>query len=205
MALLAKRSQIELAEQGRDLLSEKRNALLRELQKLAQQVMIGSDVLEQATAEARWALHEAEALDGPEALRSAALAARGATQVEARVVSVMGVQIPEISAPPIGRGLLERGYGLSASTSRIDAVADRFEAVMNLLLVLTAQEIRLRLLAQEVRTTTRRVNALDNVLLPRLRVEKNYIQMMLEERERETIFRFKRLQRARTVRREELS
>ncbi len=200
MNLLARRAQIELAQQGRDLLTDKRNALIKELQKLAEQVMVRSDALDEAAADARHALAEAEAYDGPEALRSAALATRKGIQVEARIANIMGVQVPELAAPPVSRRLDERGYALTASTPRIDAVADRFENVVGLMLTLSSQEIRLRRLAQEVRSTTRRMNALEHVLLPRLRAEKDYIQMMLEERERENIFRFKRLQQSRLER-----
>ena len=201
-ALLAMRAQIELAEQGRDLLTEKRNALLKELRKLAEQVVTAGEALEQAASEARQALQQAEARDGPELVRSAALAARGDTQVAARLVNVMGVRVPEITVPPLNRGLLGRGYGLTATTPRVDAVAALFEGLLDLILTLTTQEIRLRLLAREIRTTTRRVNALDHVLLPRLRAERDYINMMLEERERETLFRLKRLQRSRQKRQE---
>ncbi len=197
MNLLARRAQIELAQQGRDLLTDKRNALIKELQKLAEQVMVRSDALDEAAADARLALAEAEAYDGPEAVRSAALATRKGIQVEARVANIMGVQVPELAAPPVSRRLDERGYALTTTTPRIDAVADRFENVVGLMLTLSSQEIRLRRLAQEIRSTTRRMNALEHVLLPRLRAEKDYIQMMLEERERENIFRFKRLQQSR--------
>jgi V/A-type H+/Na+-transporting ATPase subunit D len=196
-ALLAKRAQIELAEQGRDLLTEKRNALLKELQKLAQEVVIASDVLEAAAAEARMVLHETEALEGPEAVRSAALASRGETQVEARLVNVMGAQVPEFRVETVSRGLLQRGYALTSTSPRVDAVAQQFEGLLDLILSITAMEVRLRFLAREIRTTTRRVNALDSVLLPRLRAERDYVYMMLEEREREVVFRFKRLQHLR--------
>ena len=50
--LLAKRIQIGLARQGRDLLKEKRNALLRELMRVAEQVMRRGDELEQRVGEA---------------------------------------------------------------------------------------------------------------------------------------------------------
>jgi len=39
-------------------------------------------------------------------------------------------------------------------------------------------------LLEEIRTTTRRLKAIENILLPRLEAERNYIRMALEERER---------------------
>ncbi len=53
--------------------------------------------------------------------------------------------------------------------------------------------MRLRRLAEEIGRTTRRVNALDNVLIPHLEAQRDYIQMVLEEREREDLFRLKRV------------
>ena len=193
MALLASRSQLELASQGRDLLKEKRNALMKELHKVADVVLIGSDALEQAAAESHRALILAEALEGPEAVRSAALAASGEIFVEASGATIMGVQVPEIEYQPVGRLLTERGYSLAGTSARIDAVAASFERQLELLLEVATQELRMRRLAEEVGKTTRRVNALEHVLIPRLEFQCNAIQMMLEEREREDRFRLKRV------------
>ncbi len=52
-----------------------------------------------------------------------------------------------------------------------------------------------RELLWEIRATARRVNALDNTLIPRLREELRYIRAVLEEREREDVFRLKRVKR----------
>jgi V/A-type H+-transporting ATPase subunit D len=193
MELLARRTQIELAVQGRDLLKEKRNALMKELQKVADVVLLGSDALEQAAAASRRALNLAEALDGPEAVRSAALAASGEIFVATGGATIMGVPVPEIAYRPVGRPLTARGYSLAGTSARIDAVADSFEQQLALLLDLAISELRLRRLAEEVSKTTRRVNALEHVLLPRLQQQRDYIQMVLEEREREDHFRLKRV------------
>lgn len=200
MELLARRTQIELAVQGRDLLKEKRNALMKELQKVADVVLLGSDALEHAAAESRRALNLAEALDGPEAVRSAALAASGEIFVETGGATIMGVPVPEIAYHPVGRPPTARGYSLAGTSARIDAVAESFEQQLALLLDLAISELRLRRLAEEVGKTTRRVNALEHVLLPRLQQQRDYIQMMLEEREREDHFRLKRVKARLTTR-----
>ena len=191
--LLAKKKQILLARQGRDLLKQKRNALLKELMRLAEQVVRGSDELEQSVGEAVAALALAEALDGPEAVQSAALAAQGHISLTVSVTNIMGVLTPVIEQKNLVRGPLDRGYSLNGVSSRIEAAAEAFESQLELIIELASSEMRLRRLAEEIGRTTRRVNALENVLIPRLESQRNYIQMVLEEREREDLFRLKRV------------
>src|SRR3970282_1372012 len=91
MELLAKKAQIALAMQGRELLEEKRTALMRELMRVAERVMASSDVRQQSAAEARRALARAEAVAGTEAVRSAAMATRGELALEGRAAK--GVRV----------------------------------------------------------------------------------------------------------------
>ncbi len=196
MELLAVKAQVGLAEQGRDLLEEKRNALMKEFMKIADVVMRTSDELEQAAADARRALTRAEALDGPEAVRSAAFAARGELSLSVEGTFVMGVPVPLIEQASAARAVIDRGYSLSGTSARIDEAAERFEAEVDVLIELAASELRLHRLAEEIRKTSRRVNALDNILIPRLHARRAYIEMVLEERAREDLFRLKTVKRA---------
>lgn len=191
--LLAKRKQIALARQGRDLLKEKRNALLKEFMRTAEQVLRSSDELERSVGESAVNLAIAEALDGPEAVRSAAFAAQGQVSLKVSGANIMGVSVPTIEQKSVARGPLDRGYSLPAVSSRVDAATEAFESLLDLIIALAASEMRLRRLAEEIGRTTRRVNALDHVLIPRLVGQRDYIQMMLEEREREDLFRLKRV------------
>ncbi len=196
MELLAVKGQIGLAEQGRDLLKEKRNALMKEFMKIADTVMRDSDELEQAAMIAQRALARAEALDGPEAIRSAAFAAQGELTLSVEGAFVMGVPVPVIEKKSVARALIDRGYSLSGTSARIDETAERFEEEVDLLIELAASELRLRRLAEEIRKTSRRVNALENIMIPRLHARKAYIEMVLEERAREDLFRLKTVKRA---------
>jgi len=193
--LLQKKTQLALARQGRDLLKEKRNALLQELQRTAEQAMQGGAELERWLGQANVALALAEALDGPEAVRSAAFAAQSQLTLEISAVNLMGVAVPRIEQKSALRGPLNRGYSLPAVSNRIEATAEAFETVVDVAVKLAESELRLRRLAEEIGRTTRRVNALENVLIPRLEAERNYIQMVLEEREREDLFRLKRVKK----------
>ncbi|MHC4938860.1 MAG: V-type ATP synthase subunit D [Planctomycetota bacterium] len=195
--LLARRHRIELARQGRALLQDKRDQLLAEFRKLAHEVLAGGDALESAAAAGRRALTEAEVVDGPAALHSAALARTGTIRLSATTRAVMGIRFPEIEHGPLTRARTERGYSLAGSSAHIDAVAERFEATLELLLEVATEELRLRRLADEIGAATRRVNALEYVLIPRLQRECARIEATLEERERQEKFRLKRVMKRR--------
>ena len=190
--LLARRARIDLARQGRDLLEDKRSALLRELNRIAVEASeMSADLLKRA-AEGRRALGEAIALDGRERVGSAALAASGEVELELATRNVAGVQVVEVVSDGAVRGPSARGYSQAATTPRIDLVAGRYERVLDTLLEAAALELTLRRLALEIRTTRRRVNALEQVVLPRLARERSQIAIVLEEREREDRARLRR-------------
>lgn len=190
--LLARRAQIALAAQGRDVLKEKRDQLMEEFRASVDVAVSGGGALESAAAEGRRALAIAEAADGPDAVWSAGVARPGEITLQARATRVMGVRIADIRHDPIGRPRTERGYSLAGSSPHLDRLAEQFEAEVALLLDLAAVELRLRRLADEIGATTRRVNALESVVLPRLERERNQIQAILDERERQDLFRLKR-------------
>ncbi len=191
--LLAKKKQIVLAQQSRDLLQEKRNALIKEFMRTVEQVMRSSDDLDRCVGQSVAALALAEALDGPEIVRSAAFAARGQVRLDVTGVNIMGVSVPVIEHRSAVRSPIDRGYSLPGVSGRTDAAAEAFEVQLDFIVELATSELRLRRLAEETGRTTRRVNALDNVLIPRLAAERNMIEMVLEEREREDLFRLKRV------------
>ena len=59
------------------------------------------------------------------------------------------------------------------------------------ILRLVEGEMHFTRLLEEIRTTTRRLKAIENNLLPRLQAERKYIRMALEERERSDYNRLK--------------
>lgn len=191
--LLARRVQLALAEQGRDILKRKRDQLLEEFRRSADLVLAGMGDLGEAAAAALRALAMAEALEGPGAVASAAAVAGRDFPLESTPASIMGVRIADIRHSPVGRPLAGRGYSVAASSAAIDQVAERFESELAMLLDVAIYEMRLRRLVDEIGRTTRRVNALENVVIPRLEDEQAAIQATLDERERQDRFRLKRI------------
>lgn len=195
MELLSIKAQISLARQGRDLLEEKRTALMKEFLRVADTIMQRSDVLQQSAANARRALARAEATAGSEAIRSAALVSRAELPLEVTTVSVMGVKVPHIEQKRVSRSILERGYSIVGTSTTIDETASAFEAEVDAIIALAESELRFSRLAAEIRRTSRRLNALDHLLIPTLEAERDFIQISLDERERADHFRLKLMKR----------
>lgn len=194
--LLARQNQIALAEQGRDLLKEKRDALVIEFMAIMDRVLEGSRQLNIAAENARQALALANAVDGAVTIRSAAMAARSRLEVEMSGTYVMGVPCPTIERRSVHRTVLTRGYSVTGVSSRVDEVAEAFEDELEVIIRLAGVETKLRRLGTEIQKTRRRVNALENVILPDLRQQVEYIEMVLEERAREDLFRLKKVKKA---------
>lgn len=195
MELLARRAQIALAQQGRELLEQKRTALMKEFLRIADTVIERSDALQDAAATARYALARAEAMAGTEAVQSAALASRDELLLEVATASVMGVKVPHIEQKRVTRPVLGRGYSIVGTSVSIDETASAFEAQVDSIIQLAESELRLKRLAAEIQRTSRRLNALDLLLIPRLEAERDFIQMALDERERSDHFRLKLVKR----------
>jgi V/A-type H+-transporting ATPase subunit D len=191
--LLARRAQIGLAAQGRDLLKERRSALVREFNRLGASALASIDELDRDAAGAGRLLGLSVATHGPEPVESAALTAEGEVKVSLRTRSVAGVPIVEIDRQPVARARTDRGYSLAATSARLDEVAERFEAVLDKLLELAVLELSVRRLADEIARTTRRMNALEHVVVPRLERERAHISLVLEEREMEDRVRLRRM------------
>jgi len=195
MELLARNAQIALARQGRDLLEQKRTALMNEFLRVADKVMERSDALQIAAANSRQALAWAEAFAGTEAVKSAALVSRGELTLQVTSASVMGVKVPHIEQKRVSRSVLGRGYSVVGTSIMIDEVAAAFETQVDSIIQLAESELRLTRLASEIQRTSRRLNALDHLLIPRLEAECDFIQMALDERERSDHFRLKLVKR----------
>jgi V/A-type H+-transporting ATPase subunit D len=202
MDLLAREAQIVLARQGRDLLEQKRAALMKEFMRTANIALEQSDTLQSFAANANRLLARSESMAGAESVRSAALASRGGFKLEVTTRSVMGVRIPHITQTNASRSFWERGYSFVGASTSIDETASAFEREVEAIIQLAEIELRLARLGDEIQHTSRRLNALDHFLIPRLKAERDFIQMALDERERADHFRLKLVKRSLDQKRE---
>jgi V/A-type H+-transporting ATPase subunit D len=195
MNLLQRRNQLRVAQQGVDLLKRKRDALVADFFKIVRQSLAARDQLAAACRDAYVLLTVAKAVEGREALEAAAIPARRDLLIDIEVRNVWGTKIPEVAVVPVRRQALERGQNPVATSARTIESAANFEEVVAAILAVAATEIKLRKIGEEIKKTTRRVNALEQVVIPRLRGETRYIASVLEQRAREDVFRLKRIKR----------
>ncbi|MDY6796893.1 MAG: V-type ATP synthase subunit D [Actinomycetota bacterium] len=195
--LLKLKANRSLADQGMNLLKRKRDALLQEFMPIIDETMRLSLRLERVTADAQFDLAMAKAKDGGQSVRSTSYAAQGEVLVDITGTHVMGVPIPVIrKGQSTMRSALKRGYSITGVSSRVDSAAEKFEEIIDVIIESADIETRLRRLGEELRKTNRRVNALENVVVPEFDDQIKFIEMSLEERFREDIFRLKKVKKA---------
>ncbi|MCX8007518.1 MAG: V-type ATP synthase subunit D [Coriobacteriia bacterium] len=194
--LLERKQQITLAEQGMDLLKQKRDALLIEFMSVMDETLRLSNDLQRTTSEAQYSLAIAKSVDGVVSVRSAALATKGSITIDMTGTKIMGVSVPVVTKgeSPL-RSPFTRGYAITGVTSRIDETADKFERILDVIIEYADIETRLKRLGEEIQKTNRRVNALEQVTIPALREQVNYIRQTLDERSREDLFRLKKVKK----------
>jgi V/A-type H+-transporting ATPase subunit D len=195
MNLLQRRNQLRVAQQGVDLLKRKRDALVADFFKIVREALQARERLGAACREAYVMLTLAKAFEGREALEAAAIPARRDVLLDIAIRNVWGTKIPEVTIADVRRPLLERGQNPVATSARTMESTSQFEAVVSAILAVAATEVKLRKIGEEIKKTTRRVNALEQVVIPRLRMETRYIASVLEQRAREDVFRLKRIKK----------
>jgi V/A-type H+-transporting ATPase subunit D len=194
--LLERKQQITLAEQGMDLLKQKRDALLIEFMSVMDETLRLSSDLQRTTSEAQYSLAVAKAVDGVVSVRSAAFATRGEITIDMTGTKIMGISVPVVTKgeSPL-RTSFTRGYAITGVSSRIDETADKFERILDVIIEYADIETRLKRLGEEIQKTNRRVNALEQITVPSLREQVAYIRQALDERAREDLFRLKKVKK----------
>lgn len=188
--LLQRRDQLKLAGRGADLLKRKRDALIGEFFDLVKASLEARRALQAASKEAYFALFLANAWDGPAAVESLALASAGELEIEITVENLFGVKVPQVQPPEFDRELPFSPVGAGART--LDAAAE-FRKLTEAIIQVAATETRLRRIGEEIKKTNRRVNALEQLVIPGIRYEIKSIRSVLDQRALEEVTVLKRI------------
>jgi V/A-type H+/Na+-transporting ATPase subunit D len=181
--LLALKRQLAFAEEGYDLLEQKRQILVSELMKRLARVRDAQSQAARVLRRAFDALGEAQLDGGSEALDRASLAVRMDHEVELSGQHLMGMKIPRVT---VRTEPVSVQFGVGGTSANTDIAMSRFVEVLPLLAELAELENAVMRLALELRKTQRRCNALSKIFMPNYRETIGYIAGALEERERES-------------------
>lgn len=184
--LMAVQRSLGLSTLGFELLDRKRNILIREMMLLIDKAKELRGEISRTYAQAYEALQEANMTLG--VVQDIADAIPPDNGVFVTYRSVMGVEIPNVR---LEERKLELSYGMGHTNSRFDQAFVCFQQVKQITVVLAEVENSVYRLANAIRKTQRRANALENILIPRYKDTAKFITAALEEKEREEFSRMK--------------
>ena len=179
--LISTKKQLQLAVLGYDLLDKKRNVLIKEMMSLLDDVKMVRDEITEAYQNAYDALQEANISLG--LISDLVTATPIDYGISIAYRSVMGVEIPKIT---YHKQPMVCSYNMDRSNSKVD-----YARVKELTVVLAEVENSVYRLANTIRKTQKRANALKNISIPRFEETIKFISESLEEKEREEFSRQK--------------
>ena len=188
--LIATKKSNALAHLGYELMDRKRNILIREMMGLLDDVKLLRDEITQTYAEAYRALQLANMSLGVISAMAEAVPIDTGLHVSYR--SVMGVEIPKLS---YDKQEIEPTYGLERANSKLDYAYTCFQRVKEMSVVLAEVENSVYRLANAIRKSQKRANALKNIVIPEFEHNIKFITDALEEKEREEFSRQKVIKR----------
>ncbi len=188
--LLSIKEQLSVAEDGYDLLEQKREILVMELMHMVEQVKQLEQKIEATVQTAYPALKNMLMAVGENQVERISHAVSYDFEMTEKPVTAAGMQFNAIDVELPKRQLF---YSFMDSYADTDEVMVHFFELLKLLTQMASIRTMVWRLANEVKKTQRRVNALDKMVIPQTRETKVYIESVLEERERENVFVLKNL------------
>jgi V/A-type H+-transporting ATPase subunit D len=191
MELLRLKARIKLANKGLNLLKQKRAALIAEFFKINKKALNLRKQLNESMKKSYSSLSVAEMYHGKIAMESTAYMVNKMKGLSIQTKNVMGVKIPELAGREENFRAIDQQYALMGLSVKVDETISNFESSLKTVLDIAEVENSLRRILVEIDKTKRRVNSIENVLVPRLQGQAKYISMRFDEMERETFVTLK--------------
>ena len=184
MEMTRLKRQLKTATRGHKLLKDKLDELMKQFLEILRE---NKRLREQA--EAAWEIAYqnfiiARAVMSESTLAEALMIPQQSVAVKVKNRNIMSVNVPVFDfQKEEGSGDIYP-YGTAFTSGELDSAMNSFSDAMEPLLRLAESEKTAQLLAQEIERTRRRVNALENVMIPNYQETIKFIAMKLEENER---------------------
>jgi V/A-type H+-transporting ATPase subunit D len=191
MELLTLRKRRAIAERGRDLLREKLDALMIEFFQFVREITALRTKAQGLLAQAYDDFIEAQMAMGYMKLEQTSIGVDDRFTIETKTRNVIGVTIPYIQVNV--KPLTGFPYNVYDTSITLDEATLKMADAIKAIAELSSAEAAVKKLAEAIAATKRRVNSLEYVVIPRMLATIRYIEMHLEEAEREDFFRLKRI------------
>lgn len=193
MALSALKTKLRAAQNGHNLLKRKSDALSRRfritLAQIRQAKLNMGSLFQNASFSLTEAYYSAGDISVPvrEHVRGAYIHVQSTTE------NVFGVQIPVFKYFTEGSNAFEL-VGLGRGGKQIQKAKNMYIQVIQQLVELASLQTSFHALDRIIKSTNRRVNALEYMLIPKLERTISYVVSELDEQDREEFFRLKKVQ-----------
>lgn len=199
--LMTVKRRMALAERVHRLLSMKLDGMMLELIKITDQAASERRILEEKYARAREMAAIATMMEGATGVLLAALSVEAVPTYTTDYKNIFGVRLPELEPLMVKKALIERGYGILATSAAIDDAADAYEDLLSQIIATAERDGMIIRLLDEIEGTRRRVNALEFKVIPELAELRRFIESHREEMERQDIVRLRRIKKIKERRR----
>ena len=186
------KDQLSISQNGYDLLEQKREILVQELMHMVDKVKLLEKEIDEAVKTAYPAFKRMLMADGSDQVKRIAHNVHYDFEMQEKEVLIGGMTFSTIDVTLPKQELFYSMIGTYANT---DDVINKFFKLISLLTQMASIRTIVWRLAEEVKKTQRRVNALDKMVIPQTRETMKYIENSLEEKERENVFVLKALKR----------
>ena len=172
------------ATRGHKLLKDKLDELMKQFLEIVKENKRLREEAEEALEKAYKSFVIARAVMSEEYMGEALMMPKQSVSVDVSQRNVMSVNVPVFDFKTEGNEKEIYPYGLAFTSGELDSATEAFSSAMEPLLKLAESEKSAQLMAQEIEKTRRRVNALENVMIPNYEETIKYISMKLEENDR---------------------
>lgn len=186
------------ATRGHALLKKKSDALTAQFRAILKRIVSAKDAMGDAMRAASLSLAEALYVAGAPLRHVVQQSVSGPARLRVRAHqdNIAGVRLPRFQSylADDGAGGSSSLAGLAGGGQQVAACRAAHARALEVLVELASLQTSFLTLDAAIRTTNRRVNALENVVKPRLENTIAYIRGELDEHEREEFFRLKKIQ-----------
>lgn len=188
--LMRLNARMKLATKGYELMDRKRNILVREMMSILNEVKELRKTITTKFKTAYKALQDANITLGIVSDISKSIPVNDGLSIKYR--SVMGVEIPKVTHEAEHIRLT---YGFSATNTKFDYAYKTLLELRTMIVTLAEIDNATYRLANAIRKTRKRANALNQIVLPQLTSNIKFIKDTLEEKEREAFSRQKMIKK----------